>query len=358
MKKVTLVALVIIGLLFFTACHGEEQVQQVVEMGFAMDTFIEIRIFYMDDSRNRGEAPNRQLALEAMEYVRYFESIFSRFVEDTDVWRLNHARGEFVEVSPYLIDVLHYSLYFRELTQGRMDVTIGAVSDLWIFEANPALGIELRVPTQEELAAALPSVGADIIIEGNRVRLGHTDTQLDLGGIAKGFIADRVGDFLRDAGVEHAIINLGGDNLTIGGRPDGVPFGVGIPAPGTIGMVDGHIGIALVENAAMAGSGIDQRSFERDGVLYHHILDVDTGMPVDTDMISVFIVAESGILSEGLTTLVYTMGAEAGLAVVENIPNAHAFLIIDTGRDDGWQLQMTSGVGFNRTEYEFILTFH
>ncbi|MCL2620043.1 MAG: FAD:protein FMN transferase [Defluviitaleaceae bacterium] len=358
MKRIILTTTALIGLLFLTACGGEDEVQQVVEMDFAMDTLIEIRIFYMDDSRNRNEAPNRQLALEAIEYVRYLEGVFSRFVEGTDVWRLNHAGGEFVEVSPYLVDVLHYSLYFRELTGGRMDVTIGAVSDLWIFEANPELGIDVRVPTEEELAIALPSVGADIIIEGNRVRLGHPDTQLDLGGIAKGFIADRVAEFLRDAGVEHAIVNLGGDNVAIGGRPDGMPFGMGIPAPGTIGMVDGHIGVALVENASMAGSGIDQRSFELDGVLYHHILDVDTGMPVDTNKMSVFVIAESGILSEGLTTIVYTMGVEAGLTLVESIPNAHAILIVDTGRDDGWQMLMTTDIGFNQTDYGFILNFN
>ena len=358
MKKIILTATALIGLLFLTACGGEDEVRQVVEMDFAMDTLIEIRIFYMDDDRNRNDVPNRQLALEAIEYVRYFESVFSRFMEGTDVWRLNNARGEFMEVSPYLVDVLRYALYFRELTEGRMDVTIGAVSDLWIFEANPDLGIDVRVPTDAELARALPSVGADIIIDGNRVRLGHPDTQLDLGAIAKGFIADRVADFLRDAGVEHAIVNLGGDNVAIGGRPDGMPFGMGIPAPGAIGMLDGHIGVALVENASMAGSGIDQRSFELDGEFYHHILDVNTGMPVDTNKLSVFVVAENGILSEGLTTVVYTLGIDEGLALVESIPNAHAILIVDTGRDDGWQMLMTSDIGFVQTEHGFILTFN
>ena len=352
MKRLILTLATLIGVFFLTACNGEPTVgeptvHRVAQGDFLMDTWAEILIFYESNSPSPTRSLERRyenLAQDALEYARYLEGIFSRFEEGTDVWRVNHAGGEYVEVSPYLVTVLQYSLHLREMTAGRMDVTIGAVRDLWNFEANDYQ--DVRVPTEEELAQALPSVGTGIIIDGNRVRLEHPQAQLDLGGIAKGFIADRAAAFLRENGVEHAVVNMGGDNVMIGGNPNGTPFRTGIPAPGAIGIVDGWIGVALIEDKTMLGSGIDQRSFWQDGVFYHHILDVDTGMPVDTDMLSVFIISESAILGEGLTTAMYTMGREMGMALVEGIPNAHAVLFIDTGRADGFELQATSGVGY------------
>ncbi|MCL2855619.1 MAG: FAD:protein FMN transferase [Defluviitaleaceae bacterium] len=357
MKRAILTLFALLSLVLLTGCEGEQESHSVTEADFVGDFWAEIRIFYMDGARNRREGHYQNLAAEAMDYARYMEGIFSRFVEGTDVWRLNHANGEFVEVHPYLIQVLDYSLYFREATGGRMDITIGAVRDLWVFEANPEKGIDVRVPTQEELALALPTVGTGIIIDGNRVRLQHPQASLDLGGIAKGFMSDRVADFLRDAGVTSAIVSMGGDNVAIGRRLDGNPFGMGIGRPGEVALVHGHMGIAMVSDASMNGSGIDHRSFERDGVLYHHILDVDTGMPVDTDIINIYIVAPTSVIGEWLTTAVYTLGTEAGLALVESIPNTHAVLIIDTGRDDGWQLWRTSGVGLIQRESDFVLYF-
>jgi len=345
-KRIILALTALAGILFLTACEREEVVQRVSATGFVADWWGEIIIFYMDDDRNNSQRHYTALAEGALEYVRYLGGIFDRFREGTDLWRLNHAGGEFVEVSPYLVEALEYSIFFRDATNGRMDITIGGVRDLWVFEANPAEGIDIRIPTQAELSQVLSTVGTNIIIDGNRVRLEHPEASLDLGGIAKGYMADLAADFLRERGVEHAIINLGGDNMTIGGRPDGMPFGIGLPAPGTIGLVDGHIGVALIESQSMVGSGVDQRAFWRDGVRYHHILDVDTGMPVDTDMLSVFIISESAILGEGLSTAMYTMGREAGMALVEGIPNAYAVLFVDVGREGEFEVQTTSGVTF------------
>ncbi|MDR2166808.1 MAG: FAD:protein FMN transferase [Clostridiales bacterium] len=322
MKRILLGIAIIIMVLGLTACGGVEP-RSIMEYAWGMDTQGRVSIFYMGREGGRAEQEYRALAREALDFFVEMDLLFDRFNEQSDIWRINHAGGEYVEVSHHTIAVLQQALHFREMTGGRFDVTIGAVSDLWdfSFQAEP------HIPAQADIDAALETVGADIIISGNRVRLGHPGTRIDLGGIAKGYAADYIADFLRGHNVA-AIVNLWGDIVLVGERPDGYPWGVGVGHPfGPI--LDNTRFVLEVREGSVVTSGLGARSFRHNGRLYHHIMDVSTGFPVDTDLYSVTVISPNATLGEGLTTALYVLGPYYGMRLVEDMEDIYIVLQLE-----------------------------
>jgi len=311
-------------LIIFSSCNAilprEQHVATV--RALAMDTLVEIHIFYLDTPSLQMRDGYLELADRAIDIVRMLDSLLSMYAEDSDVYRLNRAGGEFVTVSSYTIDVVSESLALRQITGGGFDITIGAVTALWEFTEGAA------PPDEAELAAALETVGTDIIIEGNSIRLAHPEAQIDLGSIGKGFSADIVADFLREAGVA-AIVNLGGDVVTVGEKPDGTPWAVGIQAP-----FEEHneiIGVVDIWEGSIVSSGVYQRFFYHEDIFYHHTLDPSTGFPTATDVISVSIIAPTAAWGEGVSTAVFIIGADAGMALVEELDDVHGIFILRDG---------------------------
>ncbi len=258
--------------------------------------------------------------------LREIEDRMSANKAGTTVAAVNAAAGSGpVKVPADVLFVLGKALYYWTLSGGAFDPTIGPVVKLW----NIGMDGE-RIPSVSELQAALPLVGAGSVrIDGaaSTVYLPRAGMLLDLGAIAKGYAADEVGRILLERGVKAAVIDLGGNIMVLGKKADGTPWRVGVQDPSD--DRGSYIGIAeLPGGTTVVTSGIYERYFVgEDGVHYHHILDPATGYPVRNGLVSVTVIAESSIDADGLSTTLFALGLERGMALAESLPGVEAIFI-------------------------------
>ena len=260
---------------------------------------------------------------QAEKRLVYFENIFSKTVAGSDVDLINNAAGEPVEVHPETAELIASALRYSEESNGLFDITIGGVSGLWDFKQ----GI---VPEQSALDKALAHVDYRAVeLDGTAVRVCDPLARIDLGGIAKGYIADDIARLLRENGCESALINLGGNTYALGTKPDGSPWHVGLQDPhaarGTA------FSTAPVTDKSVVASGINERSFVQDGRTYHHLLDPATGMPADNGLASVTIVSASSLDGDACTTIAFLLGLEAGMDFIESREGLEALFIDSNG---------------------------
>lgn len=252
----------------------------------------------------------------------YFESIFSHTLDSSDIGRINASHGEPIEVSAETADIIQKSLAYSEASEGLFDISIGAVSSLWDFA-------QATKPTDEDLQEALTHVNyRNISVDGTTVTLADPAMKLDLGGIAKGYIADDLAAYFTSQGCESALINLGGNVYALGNQPDGTPWTVGIENPG---VEDAVIGTVETKNKSTVASGMYEQQFELDGVTYHHILDPSTGYPAETDLESVSVVSDKSIDGDCWATILFLMGSDKALAVLNDRDDLSGLIIKRTG---------------------------
>lgn len=292
---------------------------QISRAIFAFDTVVTIR------------AACSQETMQALcDRCAYFESIFSRTIETSDVGRVNAAGGKPVEVASETADLVTKALRYCEESDGRFDITIGAVSTLWDFK-------EGIVPEPAAIREAVKHVGyANVQVEGTTITLADPDAKLDLGGIAKGYIADDLCQMLVDAGCKSGLVNLGGNVKTVGVRPDGAPWHVGVQDPN--GGPNDLIAAVESEGSSVVTSGLYEREFEKNGERYWHILDPKSGYPVQTDLVSATIFSTASIDGDGYTKPLFMLGRDAALAWAEAEDDIEALLI-----DAGGTILQTSG---------------
>lgn len=264
------------------------------------------------------------------------ELLFSRVNPESELFRLNRAGGLPLAVDPELAALVETTQSYCRRTEGLFDLTMGSVTRLWDYRQ----GI---VPAQGDVDEALRHVDYRIpAVDGSTVCLRDPLACVDVGGIAKGYIADGILELLRERGVEHALVNLGGNVAVMGGKPDGGPWVVGIrrPVPSSaLPLLDSFATVSLADGSVVT-SGVYERAFEKDGVLYHHILDPRTGFPAQTDLVSATVVAQSSLDADGFTTALVIMGADRALAFVESDPALEAVLVTVDG-----DVLATSGIG-------------
>ena len=261
--------------------------------------------FFLFDTVNTITAP--ALDPDTMTAVKdaclRYEKLFSRFDEQSQLFRINNAHGAPVDVDSELAQFIKTSLAYCEASNGLFDITMGSVTRLWNFKNG-------TIPAKDDVHAALEHVNwRGVHVTDSTVQLDDPDACLELGGIAKGYIADGVLDVLAHHGVEHAIVNLGGNVAVMGGKPDGAPWRVGVRRPlpsSSMPLLDSFAVLALRDGSAVT-SGIYERAFEQDGKLYHHILDPRTGFPAETDLLSATVVAQSSLDADGYTTALIMM---------------------------------------------------
>ena len=194
---------------------------------------------------------------------------------------------------------------------------------MWDFVSD-----EKIVPDDAALKNALPLVNYEnVTLEGDQIRFAKDGMGLDFGAIAKGYIADQIKEFLISKGVESAIIDLGGNTLCIGEKPDGSPFHIGIQKP----FAERSETIAALEinDKSVVSSGIYERYFEKDGNFYHHILNPKTGYPYDNSLISVTIISDKSVDGDGLSTTCFALGLEKGMELINSLPDVQAVFITD-----------------------------
>ena len=315
MRVITFIML-IAAVLVFPGCAVERSAVPVSGTEFLLDTVCTITIYELQDP---------DLILRAFELCEELEALFSISIEGSDVWRINHAGSEIVRVSPETAEVIREGVLYGGFSEGLFDITIGRLSRLWDFS-----GI-MAVPDEEDLSAAQKTVDyTQIMVDGDMVRLANADAWIDLGGIAKGYIADRLAVFLADNGAASGIVDLGGNIVTFGERPDGRLWRIGVKHP--FGAGGDLFGVIEVGKASVVTSGVYERSFEIDGVLYHHILDPFSGFPARSDVVSATVVSDSSMLGDVLSTVLLLAGSERAEGLLERIAGvAGALLILEDG---------------------------
>ena len=304
--------------LTLTGCGGKSYVCQ----DFLLDTEVSVTVYRSGD---------RAAAQESLELCGSYEKVFSRTDPDSELYRLNHR--ETAEVSPELAQVISLGLDYARRSNGAFDITMGGVSELWGFAAP-----EPQVPDFSQVAERLAHAGWEkVTVDGNAVSFADPETVIDLGAIAKGYIADRMADFLRERGVSSAVISLGGNLYCLGKKTDGSDFQVGIQYP--YEERNQVIGGLPVSDQSVVTSGLYERCFMVDGTLYHHILDPETGWPVENGLLAVSIVSGKSVDADALSTACFVLGLEEGMAFIEATEDAEAVFITED-----LQLHLSSGL--------------
>ena len=280
--------------------------------GFYFDTVITITLYDSDDN---------SLLDTCFAKCAELEQLVSRTIDDSEISKLNQANRKPVVVSDITLELLQKGVEYGELTKGAFDITIAPLSMLWDIKNNPG-----TVPSQAAIKEALSHVNyKNITINGNSVCLKDSEAAIDLGGIAKGYMADKLKEYLISSGVTSALINLGGNVLTIGSKPDGTAFQIGIQKP----FDDGNQAITSVSvtDASVVTSGSYERYFEADDNLYHHIIDTTSGFPCDTGLLSVTILSKNSMDGDALSTACFALGIQGGTKLIEKLEGVEALFI-------------------------------
>lgn len=278
---------------------------------FLLDTVVTVTIY--------SPAKAEQLD-KAFDVCKNLEKTLSRTVEGSDVWRANNAGGETVVLSDDTAFVLREAIRIYELTGGLFDVTIAPVSGLWDFHSEKPVP-----PDSADIAESLGFVGLDrLVLEGNELTMPE-GFMLDLGGIAKGYIGDKMAEVLRENGVKSAILDLGGNIVTVGqkGRGD---WNIGIQNPLGSGAL---LAVSAGKDWSIVTSGIYQRGFEFRNKWYHHILDPRNGYPVDNGLASVSISCQSSMTADAAATGAMLLGYEKGMELCNTLGVGAVFILID-----------------------------
>lgn len=332
--KVIITILLSLSTCLLSGCTSNKQVQR---SGFYFDTIITITLYGTDDASYIDHC---------FTMAETYENLFSNTVEGSDISEINAHAGEYVKVSDETVSLIRTGIRYGEISRGRFDITLGKLSELWNFseiaenlddEDNEA--DESVLPDADTIAALLPHINdQNILIDGNKICLKDKDAKLDLGGIAKGYIADRMKEYLTGAGVRSGLINLGGNVLTLGEKSDGSAYTIGIQKPFS---GNGEImGTVKVTDQTVVTSGVYERYYRIDGKLYHHILDLSTGYPYENGLYGVTIICDDSVDADALSTTCFALGLEEGLKLIESLPDTEAIFI-----DSNYDVHPSSGIG-------------
>lgn len=288
MKKILIalavVAAVAAAAIFFASSN------EVKREFFAMNTFVSAKVkgFAAKDAAGGISTLVRELDSKQL----------SRYTSGSEISRIN-SEAETVlsdEVRDYITELLEVG----KMSGGKFDIALGAVSDLWSFNDSP------RVPSTDELSEALSRSGSDkLSLSGNTLTRAD-GCIIDLGSAGKGIALDKVKSYLSDKKISSAVVSVGGSVLLYGKGS----FNVGVRDPW--GEAGRSVMTVKLGAGCVSTSGSYERCFEQGGKRYHHILDPDTGLPVDNGLVSVTVISDSGLLSDALSTACFVLGAEGG----------------------------------------------
>lgn len=285
---------------------------------FIFDTIVTVRIY--------DEKAGDQHFAAIEDILEDIDAKMNRNLASSEIAKVNAMSGkEPVQVSPETLEVVKTAAAFAELSSGRFDPTIGPLVDLWGIGGDSP-----KIPSEAELQEAMALVDyreVEIDEEAGTIYLKQQGMSLDLGGIAKGYAADRISAYLSEAGFESAIIDLGGNILAKGIKPNGSLWTIGVQDPDeTRGTT---VATIPVEDKTVVSSGVYERYFIQDGVRYHHIFDTQTGYPVDNELLSVTIVTDRSMDADALSTAVFALGLEQGLEFVAMLDEVEAIFVTE-----------------------------
>ena len=325
-KPLAFLGLLCLGSALVSGCSpAGAQAREYSKTGTYFDTIITLTLYSKEDAA---------LLDDCFQMADHYEDLFSRTIETSDISRINDADGDYVTVDSETIELLEAGLKYCELSNGKFDITVGALSDLWDFQNNTG-----TIPDPDRIQEEISHVDYhNVKIKGDQAALTDLEAELDLGGIAKGFIADKMKAYLTDHGVKSGMINLGGNVLVIGSKPDGSDYQIGIEKP----FAERNVSLAAVSisDQTVVSSGIYERYFEKDGKIYHHILDTSTGYPIENNLYSVTIICDKSTDGDGLSTTCFALGLDKGMELIESLENTEAIFITND-----MQVHTSSGIG-------------
>lgn len=297
-----------------TGC-AEESGERVF---FAMDTYMTVTV--------RGD--NAQSATDAVcELVTQLDTRLSRTAEGSDIFKINNSGTEGCTVSAETAELISLCIEYHELTYGAFNAAIGPVMDAWGFASGGDNGF--RVPSDGELDVLLDiSDPKAIHVSGSTVYLEKQGMVLDLGGVGKGYAADKAAEKLRSLGIRNAIISLGGNVWALGKNAEGKPWRVAVQNPdGT----SNHIGILSLTDTSAVTTGGYRRYFEEDGITYHHVIDPATGYPADSGIVSATIICPDSAKADILSTSVFILGTDKALELYNALGGFEMLLLTSDG---------------------------
>ena len=263
-----------------------------------------------------------EAAQAASTAVAELEGLISWRVEGSDIARLNQAAGtDFLQIDPQTWDILHTAQEVCQASGGAFDITIAPVSWLWDFDEDPHL------PQQSTIESLLPAVDYTQLSlkEDGTAALRSHSAALDLGSVGKGAACDAAVAAYKEAGVDRAVVAVGGSVGVWGEKPFGQLWNIAVRDPDS----EGSLGTLSVPSGFLSTSGSYEKQFEEDGVTYHHILDPETGYPAESGLVGVTIWSGSGVLSDALSTACFVLGMEESLPLLEQFGCGAVFLTED-----------------------------
>lgn len=324
--RVLIKALIFLLIISVSSCTGNRrgekgrQSKPESESSFLLGTLVELSFY--------GGDYGKDVFREAFRTISQYENILSRNISTSEISALNRNSGtSSVKISESTYFLMEKGHYYSDVSGGLFDISIGPLVSLWGIGTEDA-----KVPSVSEIEKAVK------LVDYRKISLVHDQEkgeysaflekqgmQVDLGAIAKGYIADQVKELVTGRGVNSAIINLGGNVLLVGKKPDGSFFRIGIQDP--FDNRGKYLGILEAEDVSIVTSGIYERYFEEDGRIYHHILDPVTGFPVENEIMGISVITEKSVDGDALSTALFMLGLEKAVDFVNSRDSIDAIII-------------------------------
>lgn len=290
--------------------------------------FIEQTFFALGtvNSIKMNEHDNHEILESAIQRVYEIDDRMSAFKSSSDISGISRNAGKgLANVHRETFDLIKKAVAYSEISNGTFDITMRPVIALWGIHNK-----DNYVPTDSEIEQALKLVNyKDIIFDEKTCSIGlkKPGQAIDLGGIAKGYAADEVKRILLESGIKSALINLGGNVVTIGKKPDGEDWKVGIQNP--LAPTGEYLGALNASDKTIVTSGSNERFFIKDGIRYHHIIDPRTGRPASSNLLSVTVIADSSIDADAVTTALFILGPDQSMEILKQLPVEFIFVTND-----------------------------
>ena len=319
-KKLIILSFIFAFSIFNTSCTRVPVIKTIsTGPNFFLNSVLDIKILDEDIST---DDINKLISTR----VEALENLLTTHNESSEISKINQNAG----ISPVAISedtflVIKEGLKYSKLSEGKFDITIGPLVDLWGIGTEDA-----RLPEDSEIKEALSHIGYDKVLldeKKNTVFLTEPNMAIDVGAIAKGYVADEINDILASYKIKSAIINLGG-NIYARGSKNGEPFKIGLKDPES--KNSDYLGVYKGTDVSIVTSGTYERYFEQNGARYHHILSTNTGYPVENEIAAVTIISKNSMMADALSTSVFALGIEKGFALIDSLPNVDAIIITNS----------------------------
>lgn len=317
LSTILIVTLIISQLFLFVGCGDKAKSDTSFGEDWLLNTYCYIKTF------NPGE---ENVIKDAFKLAREYENKLSKTVKGSLVDQLNSA-GEETGLNVYdenikdLSALLIMSSIFTQITEGSFDVSVGNLTDIWDFTSGNG-----KVPSEEAITKALELTGFDKVYatSDGEIHKQSKDVKIDFGAIAKGYIADRITEYLRANGVSSAIISLGGNIVCLGQKPDSSAWQIGIEKPNLVTSESAPLeqretigSITCPNDYSVVTSGTYERYIKDGDKIYHHILNPKTGYSVETDLTSATIIGPASVICDALSTTAILLGSDQGAKVLD-----------------------------------------